>query len=249
MGFRLMQTEEALRLVTEDLFEQLAEDGVIYAELRFAPLLHLERGLSAERVVDGGGTADGGTCRATGVEARLILCTLRHFNPGTEHANRAPGRAVSRQPRRGARYRGRRGRISPRCACSRRIRHAREQGAAVAPRTPARPAERKACGKRCACSIRSASATARAALRTRLLVEHLRREKIHLELCPSSNVQIIPSIASWEEHPIDRLYKAGVSAQSEYRHAHAESRHADRRIRRDAADIWLGQRQSFCARI
>lgn len=43
------------------------------------------------------------------------------------------------------------------------------------------------------------------------LVEHLRRERIHLELCPTANVQIIPSIKSMEEHPIDRLYRAGVS--------------------------------------
>jgi adenosine deaminase len=43
------------------------------------------------------------------------------------------------------------------------------------------------------------------------LVEHLRRERIHLELCPTANVQIIPSIGSMEEHPIDRLYRAGVS--------------------------------------
>jgi adenosine deaminase len=42
------------------------------------------------------------------------------------------------------------------------------------------------------------------------LVEFLRREGIHLELCPSSNVQIIPSIESWAQHPIDRLYRAGV---------------------------------------
>jgi adenosine deaminase len=43
------------------------------------------------------------------------------------------------------------------------------------------------------------------------LVEHLRRERIHLEICPSANVQIIPSIGSMQEHPIDRLYRAGVS--------------------------------------
>ncbi len=43
------------------------------------------------------------------------------------------------------------------------------------------------------------------------LVDHLRREQIHLELCPSANIQIIPSIAGWEQHPIDRLYRAGVS--------------------------------------
>ena len=33
-----MQSEEALRLVVDDLFTQLAHDGVIYAEIRFAPL-------------------------------------------------------------------------------------------------------------------------------------------------------------------------------------------------------------------
>jgi adenosine deaminase len=43
------------------------------------------------------------------------------------------------------------------------------------------------------------------------LVEHLRRERIHLEICPSANVQIIPSIGSMEEHPIDHLYRSGVS--------------------------------------
>ena len=43
------------------------------------------------------------------------------------------------------------------------------------------------------------------------LVEHLRSKRIHLELCPTANVQIIPSIRSMQEHPIDRLYRAGVS--------------------------------------
>src|ERR1700687_2702822 len=36
-GFRLMQTEDSLRLVTEDVFRQLVEDGVLYADIRFAP--------------------------------------------------------------------------------------------------------------------------------------------------------------------------------------------------------------------
>src|SRR5579859_4987666 len=45
-GFQLMQTEDALRRVTEDVFEQLRADGLIYAELRFAPLLHTLQGLT-----------------------------------------------------------------------------------------------------------------------------------------------------------------------------------------------------------
>jgi len=42
------------------------------------------------------------------------------------------------------------------------------------------------------------------------LVAHLREAAIHLELCPSSNVQIIPSIGELAGHPIDRLYRAHV---------------------------------------
>src|ERR1700685_884697 len=36
-GFLLMQDESALKLVTEDLFHQLRADGIVYAEIRFAP--------------------------------------------------------------------------------------------------------------------------------------------------------------------------------------------------------------------
>ena len=75
-----MQSEAALRAVMEDLFEQLVDDGVVYAEIRFAPLLHMEQGLTAERVVEVVERAADELVRATGVEAGLILCTLRHFS-------------------------------------------------------------------------------------------------------------------------------------------------------------------------
>jgi len=42
------------------------------------------------------------------------------------------------------------------------------------------------------------------------LVEHLRRERIHLEVCPSSNVQTRTS-PTYGEHAVDRLFRAGVS--------------------------------------
>src|SRR5215471_5603574 len=76
----LMQTEEQLRLVTVDAFEQLQRENVFYAELRFAPLLHTEKGLSAENVVEIVESAASRASQATGVETRLILCTLRHFS-------------------------------------------------------------------------------------------------------------------------------------------------------------------------
>jgi adenosine deaminase len=76
----LMQTEDQLRLVTLDLFEQLRADQVLYVEIRFAPLLHTEGGLSAHQVVAAVEAAVADAARSTGIEARLILCTLRHFS-------------------------------------------------------------------------------------------------------------------------------------------------------------------------
>jgi adenosine deaminase len=43
------------------------------------------------------------------------------------------------------------------------------------------------------------------------LVDHLRRTQVHLEVCPSANVQIIESLRHWREHPIDRMLRAGLS--------------------------------------
>lgn len=76
---RLMQTEEQLRLVTLDLFRQLKEDNVVYAEIRFAPLQHLQLGLTPEQVVKAVSDAADEGIKMYGVDAGIILCTLRHF--------------------------------------------------------------------------------------------------------------------------------------------------------------------------
>jgi adenosine deaminase len=47
-----MQTPEALRRVAAECAEDLAADGIVYAEVRFAPELHTERGLSLGEVVE-----------------------------------------------------------------------------------------------------------------------------------------------------------------------------------------------------
>jgi adenosine deaminase len=209
MGFKLMQTEDALRAVTEDVFEQLVDDGVVYAEIRFAPLLHLELGLTAERVVAVVERAAEELTRETGVEAGLILCTLRHF---TEEQSMQTARLVEQ-------FRGSRvvaldiaGDEAgfPLDAHVAAYRFAREHGLMRTAHAG------EACGpesvwetlrlldpQRIGHGVRSIEDAA--------LVEHLKSEGIHLEVCPSSNVQIVPEIERWEDHPIDRLYRAGVS--------------------------------------
>jgi adenosine deaminase len=78
-GFSLMQTSAQLRLVTLDLLAQLEADQVIYAEIRFAPLLHTQQGLSPAQVVEAVQAALQEGAGRYNVVARLILCTLRHF--------------------------------------------------------------------------------------------------------------------------------------------------------------------------
>jgi adenosine deaminase len=48
----VMQTKEALIRVAAECAEDLAADGVAYAEVRFAPELHLDGGLSLDQVVE-----------------------------------------------------------------------------------------------------------------------------------------------------------------------------------------------------
>ncbi len=48
----VMQTADALARVARECAEDLAADGVVYAEVRFAPELHLAGGLSLDQVVE-----------------------------------------------------------------------------------------------------------------------------------------------------------------------------------------------------
>ena len=76
-----MQDKESLKRVAMEELEDLAKDNVVYAEIRFAPILHTEKGLSMEEVVEAvlEGLQEGR--RKTGVEFGLILCAMRHQSP------------------------------------------------------------------------------------------------------------------------------------------------------------------------
>jgi adenosine deaminase len=69
----VMQTADGLRRVARECAEDLAADGVVYAEVRFAPELHTERGLTLDEVVRAvlDGFADGSAGRPITVYALL----------------------------------------------------------------------------------------------------------------------------------------------------------------------------------
>lgn len=70
----LLQTSASLRRVTGELVESLADDGLTYAEIRWAPRLHLELGLSVRDVI--GAVADGVAEAASRLGPRTPLIGL-----------------------------------------------------------------------------------------------------------------------------------------------------------------------------
>ena len=84
---RVMQTAEGLTRVTRELVERLEAEGLIYAELRFAPQYHVNGGLTQEDVVIA--AIEGlnqGLANCKTLKAGLILCTMNHCNPAENHA-------------------------------------------------------------------------------------------------------------------------------------------------------------------
>ena len=77
----VLQTREALRRVAKEAVEDLAADHVVYAEIRFAPILHTAQNLSMEQVVEAvlEGMDEGK--RKTGMAYGVILCSLRNQDP------------------------------------------------------------------------------------------------------------------------------------------------------------------------
>jgi adenosine deaminase len=73
----VMQTPEALTRVAAECAEDLAADGVVYAEVRFAPELHTERGLSLDEVVEAvlEGFRQGSASR--GIKVYALLTAMR----------------------------------------------------------------------------------------------------------------------------------------------------------------------------
>jgi adenosine deaminase len=90
----VLQTKQALARVAAECAEDLAADGVVYAEVRFAPELHVEAGLSLEEVVTavlGGFETGAANARAAGHEIRVgtLLTAMRHAARSMEIAELA----------------------------------------------------------------------------------------------------------------------------------------------------------------
>ncbi len=77
----VMQSEGSLERISFELAEDAAADGVRYIEVRYAPVLNQQWGLSLEAAVE---ASVRGLARAQamhGIAGRIIVCGLRHLSP------------------------------------------------------------------------------------------------------------------------------------------------------------------------
>jgi adenosine deaminase len=203
----LMQDRRGIELIVDDLFEQLARDNVVYAEPRFAPHLLTDGDLSAADAVEIVDAAVERAVAASGVDARVILCTMRHYDEATsletvELVERFRGSTVVALDIAGdeAGYALDANEAAFARAEAAGLRRTAHAGEALGPESVWETLQRLR-PERIGHGARSIEDPA--------LVAHLAATGVHLELCPSSNVQT-DLCATYADHPIDALYRAGV---------------------------------------
>jgi len=202
-----MQTEYQLRALVADLFLQLARDGVIYAEIRFAPHQHTEAGLSPAQVVAIVADALDKAVVESSVEGRLILCSLRHYNQtqALETAELVAQFKGSRVVALDLAADEAGFPIQPQVAA---FRYAHERGLfctahageALGPESVWQTLEVLS-PHRIGHGVRS--------IEDARLITHLAENQIHLEVCPSCNV-LIDVYSTMENHPVNELLEAGI---------------------------------------
>lgn len=204
----LMQTREQLELVTLDFIEQLKADNVIYCEVRFAPLQHLKKGLTAKEVIEAVDQAIAMGTKDSDLKVSLILCSLRHFDEqqsvetiklvhhykgssvvGFDLAADEAGYPIDEH--KSAFDFAKKHNIP--CTC-----HA---GEACGPKNVWEAIDELHV-QRIGHGVRSYEDST--------LMNYLKEKNIHLEICPTSNIKtgIYPNLA---DHKIDKIYQSGVS--------------------------------------
>ena len=198
----VLQTEVALERATRELCEDSAADGIDYLEVRWAPRLHLRRGLTLEAVVESVLRGfEGAPLRAV-----AIVCAMRQDSTAdnldlARRCGSYAGRGVVGWDLAGDEARHSAAHQRPafeaaRAAGLRITCHAGEAG------RPSSVEEALDLGvERIAHGVIGAGVEA--------IVDRIRTEGVVLDLCPTANVRC-RAVDSYAGHPLPRLVRAGV---------------------------------------
>jgi len=77
----VLQTKESLIRATYELAEDCALENIWYLEIRFSPILHIDKGLKLTQVIDAVLEGKRRAEKAFGIKVGVIICGLRHTTP------------------------------------------------------------------------------------------------------------------------------------------------------------------------
>ncbi len=208
LALEAMQRPRDLLRITRELIEDVAADGVIYAEVRFAPQLHTRRGMSLQEVVDVVSSGLRSTAEKHSMGVGLILCCVRHES--AEQSLTVARLAVANTDKVNGLDRAgdeagfpdaephRRAFLAARDAGLHRTVHAGENAGP----SSVRQALDRLGAERIGHGVRTEEDTE--------LVSRVAESFVPLEMCPRSNVQT-RATDSLTTHPIDRFLRRGVA--------------------------------------
>ena len=77
----VMQDESSLERISYELMEDLANDNIYYAEIRFSPILHTKNGMSIEEALKAVKKGLERGSKSYGTKYGIIICCIRSINP------------------------------------------------------------------------------------------------------------------------------------------------------------------------
>ena len=203
----VLQTKEAIRKAMYTLLSSLKEQGMLYAEVRFAPQSHLRKGLTQEDAVKAAILGMQEAAAGSFFMAKLILCCMRGGD--NQEANRKTietaaaflGRGVAAVDLAGAEA------LFPTADYEELFAYAKDLG------LPFTIHAGEADGpESIEAALRFGAARIGHGVRANedeKVLGLLRESQIPLEMCPTSNVQT-KAVSSFLEHPILRYLRSGL---------------------------------------
>lgn len=204
----LLQTIHSLKLATESLIRQLKRDNVIYAEIRFAPLLHTRKGLTGREVLHVVSEVLQTNSKDSDLNIGIIVCCLRSFSEeqsmqtaqlahefknrnvvGIDLAGDEKGFSLNKH------------RKAFQFAREHNIPRTAHAGEACGPESIWETLELLE-PTRIGHGVRSTE--------DKELLIYLKENDIHLEICPTSNIQT-DVYAAYSNHTVSRLFEEEIS--------------------------------------
>ena len=77
----VMQTSESLERCSYELIEDVSKENILYIEIRYSPILHIEEGMTMEESVEAVQRGLNRGQKEFGVRSGIIICGIRDISP------------------------------------------------------------------------------------------------------------------------------------------------------------------------